>query len=292
MTRRSLTIFVLRRSVPGFSRLRLPYGLLASGGGVLAGLLLITLAAPRLWLALQAQSEAARRLDAENQRLRAERSAIASSLSAVNDRLEAVESWAARIAGEMGLPALPSSAAPAGGAAFDEDWEAGGPGGEIEGLHSRLDRLDRSFQALDEAAEQRLAESAVTPSLMPVNGWLSHGFGWRDDPFTGEREFHRGLDIVAPTNTGVQAPADGVVVHAGRHGTYGKLIEIEHGQGFATRHAHLDSIGVGPGDRVRRGQIIGRVGSTGRSTGPHLHYEVLREGRVVNPAPYIDPAAR
>jgi murein DD-endopeptidase MepM/ murein hydrolase activator NlpD len=122
---------------------------------------------------------------------------------------------------------------------------------------------------------------------MPVEGWFSHGYGWRKDPFTGAREFHRGIDIVAPPGTEVRAPADGFVSRAGRFGDYGRSLDLAHGYGYVTRYAHLQQILVEPGSRVRRGDVIGFVGSSGRSTGPHLHYEVFREGRHVNPWSYL-----
>ena len=128
---------------------------------------------------------------------------------------------------------------------------------------------------------------ASTPSVMPVEGWLSEGFGWRKDPFTDQRQFHRGIDIVSDTGTTVVAPADGIVSRAVRVPDYGKMIDLSHGFGFVTRYGHLSEILVRPGQRVRRGDPIGRVGSTGRSTGPHLHYEVFRDGRRVNPWKYL-----
>jgi murein DD-endopeptidase MepM/ murein hydrolase activator NlpD len=126
---------------------------------------------------------------------------------------------------------------------------------------------------------------------MPVAGWFSHGYGWRKDPFTGEREFHRGVDIVAPAGTDVAAPADGIAARAGRFAAYGKSIDLSHGHGYVTRYGHLSEVLVRPGQRVRRGEVIGRVGSTGRSTGPHLHYEVFRDGRRVNPRSYLGQKA-
>ena len=122
--------------------------------------------------------------------------------------------------------------------------------------------------------------------------WFSHGFGWRKDPFTGRREFHRGIDIVAPVNTGVQASADGVVARSGRSPDLGNVLEIAHGYGYLTRYAHLNEFLVRRGDRVKRGELIGRVGSTGRSTGPHLHYEVFRDGRRVNPWKHLGQRGR
>ena len=123
--------------------------------------------------------------------------------------------------------------------------------------------------------------------MMPVEGWFSHGYGWRKDPFTRKRVFHRGIDIVAPANTEIHAPAEGVIVKAGRHSNYGKSVDISHGYGLVTRYAHMNKTLVKAGDRVQRGDLIGLVGSTGRSTGPHLHYEVFRDGRRINPWNYL-----
>jgi murein DD-endopeptidase MepM/ murein hydrolase activator NlpD len=163
---------------------------------------------------------------------------------------------------------------------------------EIHGLQSRTAKLDSSFDQLGEAFRERLGQLAATPNMMPVEGWFSHGFGWRKDPMTGDRDFHRGIDIVAPANTEISAPADGVVSRAGRFPQLGRSLDIAHGYGYVTRYAHMNEILVKPGDRVRRGDTIGLVGSTGRSTGPHLHYEVFRDGRRVNPWKYLDRSGR
>jgi murein DD-endopeptidase MepM/ murein hydrolase activator NlpD len=112
-------------------------------------------------------------------------------------------------------------------------------------------------------------------------GLMTDGFGSRTDPFTGRRAFHRGLDISARRGTPVVAPADGVVVFAGRNGGLGKTVRISHGFGFATVYGHLDAIDVEPGQQIHRGAQIGLLGNSGRSTGPHLHYEVHRDGNPV-----------
>ena len=127
---------------------------------------------------------------------------------------------------------------------------------------------------------------ASTPVGFPVPGFISDGFGWRSDPFTGEREFHTGLDIVAAQGAPIRAPADGVVSLAGRVAGYGRFLQISHGYGYQTRYGHLSEVLVKSGQRVRRGELLGRVGSTGRSTGPHLHYEVYKAGQRVNPYRY------
>ncbi len=129
------------------------------------------------------------------------------------------------------------------------------------------------------------------PSVQPVQHLsFTSNFGIRSDPFRGTAAMHAGVDIPGPTGTPIYATADGVVSHAARQGGYGNLVEINHGKGIATRYAHLSKIIVAENGRVRRGQIIGLMGSTGRSTGPHLHYEVRIDGRAVNPIPFLTTA--
>lgn len=127
----------------------------------------------------------------------------------------------------------------------------------------------------------------ATPSIWPTSGWVTSGFAWRTSPFTGKREFHKGLDISAPRGTPVYAPARGSVTFAGRDGSYGLCIRLKHNASLTTRFAHLNRIAIKSGQEVTRGELIGYVGNTGRSTGPHLHYEVRLNGVPVNPKRYI-----
>ncbi|MEL6968248.1 MAG: M23 family metallopeptidase [Pseudomonadota bacterium] len=133
---------------------------------------------------------------------------------------------------------------------------------------------------------QRIARRVPHGNPTPGSA-ISSQFGTRRDPFTGRRAIHAGLDYRAKTGTPIYATAGGKIIRAGRRGGYGKLVEISHGNGMSTRYAHMSRINVTKGSRVKRGQMIGRVGSTGRSTGPHLHYEVRRNGRPVNPIHYV-----
>ncbi len=128
---------------------------------------------------------------------------------------------------------------------------------------------------------------AATPSIWPTEGWVSSPFGSRSSPFSRKREFHKGLDIKARAGAAIQAPAKGVVIFAGWHGAYGKTIIINHGNGITTRYAHMQRFVLEEGDTIMRGDLIGYVGSTGRSTGTHLHYEVMLNGVCVNPMQYI-----
>ncbi len=125
------------------------------------------------------------------------------------------------------------------------------------------------------------------PAGYPLYGTINSTFGWRKNPFGRGYEFHTGVDIDAPYGAPVRATADGVVSHAGRFGDYGKAVVIEHGHGYSTLYGHLSQVLVKEGQKVKAGDIIGRVGSTGRSTGAHLHYEVLFGGKPVNPMDYL-----
>lgn len=166
---------------------------------------------------------------------------------------------------------------------------------KISDLANNLDRLARemkferiSYETIYDAFKNRTDQIQSTPSIRPIyTGFISDGYGYRRDPFTGRREFHYGIDISAPMGTPVFASADGVVGSTGYKGTYGNMVEINHGFGYSTVYAHLSRIYVKPGDVIKRGQRIGEVGSTGRSTGPHLHYEVLQFNINKNPLDYF-----
>lgn len=146
----------------------------------------------------------------------------------------------------------------------------------LQGLESRLRYVRRDV-------ERREALAASTPSIWPAHGWLTGMFGGRSDPFTGEPGYHQGLDISTDKGQPVFATADGAVESASYTGDYGNLIVLTHGFGLMTRYGHLSGFAVKPGQSVKRGAVIGYVGSTGRATGAHLHYEILANGRLINP---------
>ena len=154
------------------------------------------------------------------------------------------------------------------------------PGGVLRAL---LQGLETRRRYVRRDVERREALAGATPSIWPAHGWLTGTFGGRSDPFTGEPGFHQGLDISTEKGDPVFATADGVVDAASYTGDYGNLIVIHHAFGLSTRYGHLSSFAVKPGHRVKRGDVIGRVGSTGRSTGAHLHYEILANGKLINP---------
>lgn len=154
-------------------------------------------------------------------------------------------------------------------------------------MSTRLTELTEKSRELSGIFDKQRSLLATTPSVWPVRGYLSEGFGNRIDPFTGLKDFHPGLDIAAPLGTKILAPADGTVIFVGVKGGYGNAVTVAHGRGLATHYGHLDAFNVKVGQSVRRGSVLGFVGSTGRSTAPHLHYEVWLNGSNQNPLLYI-----
>ncbi len=218
--------------------------------------------------------ERVKALQAENAYLRGE---IRSALS----RLDTLHERQKVLAGYFGLPI------------YNSDLRDVGIGGnlkdpDVDRLKAYAEFEERLLKAVESKAfadEDRLRR---LPSIPPVRGIRVSGFGIRKDPVTGGLEFHKGLDYAAREGTPVVATADGVVEKAGRNDYgYGIQVVIDHGYGIKTRYAHLSKALVKPGDTVRRGQVIGLVGNTGKSVGEHLHYEVIKDGEPVNPDRYI-----
>ena len=150
-------------------------------------------------------------------------------------------------------------------------------------LKDLLSGLEDRLQTVRTDVDKRNQLAAATPSIWPAHGWLSSSMGNRADPFTGEKDFHPGLDISADKGDPVYATADGKVVNASAAGNYGNLVVLDHGYGLETRYGHLSAFKVKLDQTVKRGDLLGLVGSTGRATSSHLHYEVRANGRILNP---------
>ena len=185
---------------------------------------------------------------------------------------------------------------------FDHDPALGGSESdsagrraEVPDLSAMINQFDRSldfrtsqFSALENVLLGRQLSAEIRPSGKPVMaGYISSYFGERMDPFNGEEAFHKGLDFASDAGADVLAVAQGLVTWAGPREGYGVLVEVNHGNGYVTRYAHNSRVSVTPGDTVQRGQAIAVVGSTGRSTGPHVHFEVLKDGRQIDPMAFI-----
>ena len=181
-----------------------------------------------------------------------------------------------------------------GGPVSDPSATAGSELKEIDLAELELDKLLRqarfekdNFDNIYSGLTQKKELLDHTPSILPTNGYLSCGFGYRIDPFTGTRQLHTGIDLAADIGTPVYATAEGVVCSVGRDVGLGRVIKINHKHGYLTVYGHLSQIGVKNGQRVKRGDLIGTVGNTGLTTGPHLHYEVHFQGQPKNPLKYI-----
>jgi murein DD-endopeptidase MepM/ murein hydrolase activator NlpD len=146
----------------------------------------------------------------------------------------------------------------------------------LRGLENRLRYVRRDVEGREQLA-------AATPSIWPAHGWLTGSYGGRSDPFTGEPGFHQGIDISADKGQPVFATADGVIESASFSGDYGNLVVLRHAFGLTTRYGHLSAFATSTGKHVKRGDVIGYVGATGRATGAHLHYEIIANGRLINP---------
>lgn len=200
------------------------------------------------------------------------RSTVDPDVSRAMEKLPAIVKSRAMGGGES-----ESVAAPVLGGAF------GSPDNTFGVLRDLLGVIEGRLNSVRRGVEKRQALAAATPSIWPVPGWLSSAYGTRRDPFTGDKDFHPGLDISADYGQPIHATADGTITSASASGAYGNLVVIDHGYGITTRYGHLSRFAVMNGQQIRRGDVIGYVGSTGRSTSPHLHYEILVNGQLTNP---------
>lgn len=157
----------------------------------------------------------------------------------------------------------------------------------LDELGSEVNEREKRFLKVAQVFEKNKASLLSTPLIWPVEGKISSAYGWRKSPFTGKREFHKGVDIVNHRQTPIKATADGKVVFAGHKQGYGLSVVVSHNCGYRTVYGHLSKAKVQSGSKVKRGEVIGLLGNTGRSTGPHLHYEILVNKKQVNPWKFL-----
>jgi len=288
MPKRLNTIIIVPHSKANFVKFSFSTRAFAVVAGLGVGTLVLSIVAILYTgSAVERRTEVAQ-LEQENQDLQRVNLELEKTIVGVQERLDEFEERTARLA-------LASGVAPdAGGQVQGTQTEGVSAGGPYDPLPDSLDVLQTRSEWIAEqltgvelALESQNRKFSSTPSIAPVVGLITDGYGRRKDPITGRQAFHRGLDLSGRTGTPIIAPADGVVVYASRSGGLGKMVRISHGFGYTTVYAHLNRILVEPGQDVRRGQQIGELGSTGRSTGPHLHYEVYVDGKSVNPLYYI-----
>ncbi len=158
----------------------------------------------------------------------------------------------------------------------------------IDAYNKNLTGLEQKYQTIEDRLSDQSLVKANDPNMLPVNGYVAGGWGLREDPFTGAKtEHHYGIDISAPYGAKVVAPADATVIFAGSRVGYGNIVVLDHRFGKTTRYGHLSRISVQIGQRVSRGDVVGYVGSSGRTTGPHLHFEIWQYGKPLNPQKYL-----
>jgi murein DD-endopeptidase MepM/ murein hydrolase activator NlpD len=248
------------------------------------------------FLGLRVNEAELNRLKAENSQLAQKFENLRWTIAEADARFSQLVQKEVALRSIFGLPEIPTE---------ERQLGVGGPGAlnldRLSGTERMAYAAETEVDRLLTVSEYEIekfaeAESAMidvrqrldcTPSIWPSLGWNSRGFGMMDDPFTGYKRFHHGIDIANHAGTPVVATANGVVTNAMYDGDLGNLVTIDHGFGYVTRYGHMSKMEVKRGQQVQRGQIIGRVGNTGRSTGPHLHYEVWRNGKFVNPRDFI-----
>lgn len=221
------------------------------------------------------------RLRTENEELRQANLSFESSVRQLQDQLASHEDRTMELAIVAGLD-LEGSGVEAGIGGGDR---VDGP--QLPALEERSGQLAETLDRVEAQLTEQLRWISSVPAITPARGILTSGFGNRRDPISRGRGNHQGIDIAAAPGAPVRAAADGLVTRASRQGGLGKAVFLSHGYGLASRYAHLSEIVVKPGQRVRRGDVIGRVGNTGRSTGYHLHYEVHLDGSPVDPLAYL-----
>jgi murein DD-endopeptidase MepM/ murein hydrolase activator NlpD len=213
----------------------------------------------------------------QNEDLKRENDAYQNSYSKLKGQISYVEDMSKALARQANMEPL-----------LDVDQKVGTGGPEtVAALDKTADRLERGVRQLSDRLRADLLRLASIPTGLPVNGYVTDGFGLRRNPFGGEgHEFHEGVDVAVDFGTPVSATADGLVIWAGSHAGYGNLVVVYHNNGITSRYGHLSRITVEAGQRLRRGDQVGYAGSTGRSTGPHVHYEIRENDQPLDPLRY------
>lgn len=307
MSRKHFTILVVPSDRSRVRRLKLPLPAIGALAGISA--LALALFGAGLYTSVTDHFRLAKertertRLVAQSKTREGQIKLFAAKIEDLEGRLEEMQALGRKLRGMANLREQQEFVAPSprfsvGGASLEDDRWALGIFNLDDAINdevlSGLDRLaletalqEQSLKELNHLLLEKSIRDAHLPSIWPARGLITSSFGRRTNPITRRRQFHTGLDIASRRGTPVYATGDGVVVFAGRSGALGKLIMISHGNGLKTRYGHLAESYVAPGQEVTRGTKIGAVGASGRATGPHLHYEVMKNGRSVNPREYI-----
>jgi len=296
MAKRFYTCIIVPDASERLHKLRIPERALHALGvlGVLSFLVAVALGFSYAHMAFKASDYD--QLQAENTDLKIKTQDLQVSTSKLSSKISDLENLSAKLTKVIEEdPVFKASKklnmVPEGGSRVDlttaELIGDGNLSSSVDILRDRAKGLEDQYNLLNQLVDQRREMYDLTPNIWPVNGKMGSQYGARLDPFDSSSEMHMGLDIMAAVGSAVKAPAAGTVKLAQRESDYGNLIVIDHGNGLTTRYAHLQSFAVYVGQQVTKGQMIGRVGMTGRTTGPHLHYEVRLNDRPMNPRTYL-----
>jgi murein DD-endopeptidase MepM/ murein hydrolase activator NlpD len=287
MDKRYSTIIFVPHARAKFRKLKVSHRLLFSLISVVTSSLCLSTFFSVQYFTSLSQTHELSKLRHENKELQTANEQFSRSVESLRGQLHTVEDRTRKLAIIAGITTLDESSQGGSGGVRNDDSSNNPYRDDIDKMSFRSRNLQKDLAVLEQkfVAQSQLLSS--TPSIAPVRGILTDGFGGRSDPFTGEPGQHNAVDISSAVGQPVRAPADGIVIKAEWANGYGNVIYISHGYGYSTRYGHLSSFNAQPGQHVKRGDIIGYVGTTGRSTGPHLHYEVRVNNNPVNPLEYI-----
>jgi len=287
MDKRYSTIIFVPHARAKFRKLKVSHRLLFSVLSVVTSSLCLSTFFSVQYFTSLSQTHELSKLRVENRELQAANEGFSKSVDALRTQLRAVEDRTHKLAIVAGINSLDESNSGGVGGLRPADLGENPYRDDLDKMSLRSRQINKDLSVLEQRFEAQSQMLSSTPSIAPVHGILTDGFGGRSDPFTGEQGTHNAVDISSAVGQPVRAPADGIVVKSEWANGYGNVIYLSHGYGYSTRYGHLSSFAVKPGQRVKRGDVIGYVGSTGRSTGPHLHYEVRLNNNAVNPLEYI-----
>ena len=287
MDKRYSTIIFVPHARAKFRKLKVSHRLLFSIISVITSSLCLSTFFSFQYFTSLSQTHELSRLRRENKELQTANEQFSKSVESLRNQLTTVEDRTRKLAIIAGITTLDEASQGGSGGVRNDELSTNPYRDDVDKMSFRSHRLSKDLGVLEQKFTAQFRLLSSTPSIAPVRGILTDGFGGRSDPFTGERGQHSAIDISSAIGAPIRSPADGIVVKAEWANGYGNVIYISHGYGYSTRYGHLSNFAVHPGQRIKRGDVIGHVGSTGRSTGPHLHYEVRVNNNPVNPLEYI-----
>ena len=288
MDKRYSTIIFVPHARAKFRKLKVSHRLLFSIVSLITSSLCLSTFFSIQYFTSLSQTHELTKLRHENRELQTANEQFSKSVESLRTQLRTVDDRTRKLAIIAGINTLDESSQGGVGGLRPADLGENPYGDDLDKMAFRSHRLEKDLSLLERKFVEQAQLLSSTPSIAPVRGILTDGFGGRSDPFTGEPGTHNAIDISSAVGQAVRAPADGIVVKAEWANGYGNVIYLAHPfSGYSTRYGHLSNFAVHPGQHVKRGDIIAYVGSTGRSTGPHLHYEVRVNNNPVNPLEYI-----